>query len=122
MTQTEEVLNPFLKHDGKDVSTATDCPQKHGLKLFVSPVGKPCAACQKQMPNGSRAWRCFPCDFHMCIECHEKGGCYDADRIEKEMAERTEEGTGTCGQYVNPGWNGQSMDPFGDLERKERKL
>lgn len=33
-------LNPFLMHDGKAGSTVTDCPKNHGLKLFVSPLGR----------------------------------------------------------------------------------
>ncbi|CAD7953311.1 unnamed protein product [Amoebophrya sp. A120] len=100
-------VNPFLKHTGKEASTCTDCPKQHGLKLFVSPVGKPCAVCGKQMPNGDRAWRCFPCDFHMCIDCHDKGGKYDVGSVQ------------LSGGYHNPGWDGKAMDPFGDNIKRE---
>jgi hypothetical protein len=49
--------NQFTRNDGKNVSTTTNCPKGCGLKLFVSPLGKPCASCGVQMPNGDRAWR-----------------------------------------------------------------
>ena len=100
-----DTVNPFLKHDGKDPSKIV-CPKAHALKLFVSPVGKPCAACQTQMPNGDRAWRCFSCDFHMCINCMDKGGSYDAPPAEETQG------------FHNPGWDGTPMDPFGDIEAR----
>jgi hypothetical protein len=30
---------------------------------------------KKQIP------RCFPCDFHMCQDCHEKGGKYEEEKV-----------------------------------------
>ena len=50
-------------------------------------LGKPCACCRTQMENGSRAWRCFPCDFHMCIQCHDAGGHYDKVLLRKATIE-----------------------------------
>mmetsp|Transcript_8855 Transcript_8855/g.21557 ORF Transcript_8855/g.21557 Transcript_8855/m.21557 type:complete len:413 (-) Transcript_8855:613-1851(-) len=105
-------LNPFLRFTGKEISTASDCPKAHGLKLFVSPLGKPCAVCNKQMPNGDRAWRCFPCDFHICIDCHDqiaRGVSDDYDRGSVKLS----------GGYHNPQWDGKTMDPFGEMVAKE---
>lgn len=104
------LLNPFLKNDGKDPSQR-HCMKDHPLKLFVSPVGKTCAKCAFNMPNGDRAWRCFACDFHLCIKCHDETeeGKYEWNSALDKTG------------FTNPGWDGRGSNPFGDLERKAIK-
>jgi len=96
--------NPFLKYSGKEASS-TECPKAHSLKLFVSPLGKPCAVCGDLMPNGDRAWRCFPCDFHICIPCHESGAKYSLEKYTKAMEtyETVISGSNNCNNTANAG-------------------
>jgi len=54
---------------------AVSCPAHHDLVPFAKAPGEgsnTCDQCGKELANGDQMYRCSPCDYDLCLDCHHR--------------------------------------------------